>query len=368
MIAYLKREKVLTISLILAVASAFFVPPDRGYLSYIDLRVLALLFSLMLLVRGFQQAGLFDLMTEKLFGSVHGSRRLVLTLVLLCFFTSMVITNDVALITFVPFAILALERCGRAELAIPVVALQTVAANLGSMATPIGNPQNLYLFSAYDMSLGTFLATVAPPAALSLVMLTGAALLLPAGPAHMQAGGTAGPLPKRDMAVYAALFALDLLVVFRVLHWLPALAVTVAGVALLGKGALIKKVDWALLATFVGFFVFVGNLGRIGSVRTLVSGLLQGREVLVSALFSQALSNVPTAILLSGFTQKGTGLLLGVNVGGLGTLIASMASLISYKLYAARPGAQVGKYFLQFTLWNLLFLAVLLPFSLLLSR
>ncbi len=365
MLAYLKREKVLTISLILAAVSAFFVPPDREYLDYIDLRVLGLLFCLMLLVRGFQRAGLFDLMTERLFGSLQGSRRLCLTLVLLCFFTSMVITNDVALITFVPFAILALERCGRGELTIPVAALQTVAANLGSMATPIGNPQNLYLFSAYDMGMGAFLRTVLPPAALSLVLLTVAALLLPAGPAHMQAGSSAPRLPRRDILVYTALFALDLLVVFRVLHWLPALIITVAGVVLLGKGQLLGRVDYALLLTFVGFFIFVGNLGRIGPVRQLVSGLLQGREILVSALFSQALSNVPAAILLSGFTDNGAGLLLGVNVGGLGTLIASMASLISYKLYAAQPGAKVGKYFLTFTAYNLVFLAILLCFCLL---
>ena len=165
MIAYLKREKVLTISLVLAAVSAFFVPPDRGYLDYIDLRVLGLLFSLMLLVRGFQHAGLFDLLIEKLFGNVKGSRRLSLTLVLLCFFTSMVITNDVALITFVPFAILTLELCEKRELIIPVVALQTVAANLGSMATPIGNPQNLYLFSVSGMSSGAFLRVMLPPTA-----------------------------------------------------------------------------------------------------------------------------------------------------------------------------------------------------------
>ena len=365
MLAYLKREKVLTVSLILAAASMFFVPPDRAYLDYVDLRVLGLLFSLMLLVRGFQRAGLFDLLTQRLFGGVRSSRKMCLTLVLLCFFSSMVITNDVSLITFVPFAILALERSGRQELIIPVVVLQTVAANLGSMATPIGNPQNLYLFSAYDMGLGSFLGVMLPPAGLSLALLAGAAALLPAGPVQLQTGPAADPVPRRDVAVYSALFALNLLVVFRVLHWLPALIVTVAGVVLIGKRQLLGRVDYALLLTFVGFFIFVGNLGRIGPVRELVTELLRGREVLMSALFSQALSNVPAAILLSGFTEDGAALLLGTNVGGLGTLIASMASLISYKLYAARPGAQAGKYFWTFTLCNLAFLAVLLPFALL---
>ena len=363
MIAYLKREKVLTISLILAAISAFFVPPDKGYLDYIDLRVLGLLFSLMLLVRGFQHAGLFDLLIEKLFGNVTGSRRLCLTLVLLCFFTSMVITNDVALITFVPFAILTLELCEKRELIIPVVVLQTVAANLGSMATPIGNPQNLFLFSASGMSSGAFLRVMLPPTALSFVLITAAALALPAGPVAMKKGPGAAAMPKKEVLVYTGLFLLNLLVVFRVLSWVPALIVTVAGVVFLGKKQLLGRVDYALLLTFVGFFIFVGNLGRIGPVRELVTRLIQGREVLMSALFSQALSNVPAALLLSGFTDDWAGLLLGVNIGGLGTLIASMASLISYKLYAARPGAQAGKYFLRFTLWNIAFLAILLPFG-----
>lgn len=365
MIAYLKREKVLTISLVLAVISSFFVPPDRGYLDYIDLRVLGLLFCLMLLVRGFQHAGLFDLLVQKVFGSVTNSRRLVLTLTLLCFFTSMVITNDVALITFVPLAILTLEMCGKQDLVIPVVVLQTVAANLGSMATPIGNPQNLYLFSVSGMDLSGFLRVMLPPSLLSLLLITAASLALPAGPVALNKSASAAAMQKREVLVYSALFLLALLVVFRVLNWVPVVMVTVLGVVLIGKKELLGRVDYALLLTFVGFFIFVGNLGRIEPVRALVTRLIQGREVLMSALFSQALSNVPTAILLSGFTDDWAGLLLGVNIGGLGTLIASMASLISYKLYAARPGARAGKYFLCFTLWNVAFLAILLPFGML---
>ena len=365
MLGYLKREKVLTVSLVLAAVSAFFVPPDRGYLAYIDLRVLALLFCLMLLVKGFQHVGLFDRLADRLFRRVHTARQLSMALVLLCFFSSMVITNDVALITFVPFAILALERCGREELTIPVVVLQTVAANLGSMATPIGNPQNLYLFSVSGMDMGRFLATVLPPAALSLALLAGAVALLPSGPVQVQVKDLDRKMDMKQLAVYGALFALDLLVVFRVLHWAPALIVTVAGVVLMGKRQLLGRVDYGLLLTFVGFFIFVGNLGRIDAVSQWVAGVLRGWEVLMAALFSQGLSNVPAAILLSGFTDDYAGLLLGVNVGGLGTLIASMASLISYKLYAARPGAETGKYFLTFTLYNFIGLGILLAFCLL---
>ena len=213
--------------------------------------------------------------------------------------------------------------------------------------------------------LGAFLRAVLPVAALSLVLLLGACFAVPDRPVQLSRDHEPAPVPRKELAVYGALFALDLLVVFRVLHWAPALIVTVAGVVLLGKKQLLGRVDYALLLTFVGFFIFVGNLGRIDTVRDWVAAVLRGREILVSALFSQALSNVPAAILLSGFTDNYAGLLIGTNVGGLGTLIASMASLISYKLYAAQPGARAGKYMLVFTACNLAGLAVLLAFSLL---
>ena len=360
MLSYLKREKVLSISLILAVISAFFVRPDAGYLAYVDLRVLALLFCLMLLVKGFQDVGLFDLLIKKLFAHTANSRRLSQLLVLVCFFSSMLITNDVALITFVPFAISALRLCGQQRLMIPVVVLQTIAANLGSMFTPIGNPQNLYLFTASGMAIGTFFLTMLPLTALSLALLMLVTLRLPAEPIRVTIDGAAPQLDRRDIAGYALLFVVNLLVVFRVLSWVPATVITIAGILLMKKQKLLPQVDYALLLTFVGFFVFVGNLGRIPQISQLIAALVQGREVLVSALFSQVLSNVPAAILLSGFTDNFAGLLIGVNVGGLGTLIASMASLISYKLYAQEADANKSRYMLEFTLYNVAGLIILL--------
>lgn len=365
MLAYLKKEKVLTIALALAVVSMFFVLPDAGYAEYVDVRTLALLFGLMLLVKGFQSIGLFDLLIEKAFGKVKTARSLAVLLVLVCFFSSMLITNDVALITFVPFGLMALSLCGQQKRAIPVVVLQTIAANLGSMATPIGNPQNLYLFSASGMGMGEFFAAVLPLAGISLALLMLACLLIPAEPIRMNIDAKAGSMPKAELCTYIALFVVNLLVVFRVLNWLPALALTVAGVLILRKPGLLRQVDYALLITFVGFFIFVGNLGRIELISRWIARLLVGREVLVSALMSQALSNVPAAILLSGFTDNTAALLQGVNIGGLGTIIASMASLISYKLYAASPEANSGKYMLTFTVYNVVGLAVLLGIAML---
>ena len=367
MIAWLKREKVLVIALALAALSMLLTPPDAGYADYVDLRTLALLFGLMLLVKEFQSIGLFDWLIGKVFGRVAHARRLCQLLIGLCFFTSMIITNDVALITFVPFAILALRLCGQEKRLIPVVVLQTVAANLGSMATPIGNPQNLYLFSASRMTAGTFFRTMLPLTALSLALLLLATLIFPKEPVRMALPEQKSAMPKRELLVSMALFLLNLLVVFRVLPWEAALMVTVIGVAALGQARLIRQVDWALLLTFVGFFVFVGNLGRVEAISLWLQKALAGRETLLAALMSQVLSNVPAALLLSGFTTNAPALLAGVNIGGLGTLIASMASLISYKLYAAEPGAQKGRYLLAFTACNAAGLVILLLFQALIA-
>ncbi len=363
MINYFKKEKVLSIALFLGFVSCFFIHLDRKYLDYIDMRVLALLFCLMLLVKGFQSVGLLDLMIVKMFGQVRSTHSMCRTLILICFFLSMIMTNDVALITFVPFAILALKRCGQEKLTIRVVVLQTMAANLGSMLTPIGNPQNLYLFSTSGMSAAAFFRTMLPLAAVSLLLLMAAAFLLPNEEVQMHEEHVASALPKRETGIYSGLFLINLLVVFRLISWVPAIIITIAAILLLHRRQLLMQVDYALLLTFVGFFVFVGNIGRIPAVSTAIAQILNGREILVSALFSQFLSNVPAALLLSGFTNNFAGLLVGTNVGGLGTLIASMASLISYKQYAESENSEKGKYLLTFTLYNVAGLVILLAFS-----
>lgn len=362
MINYLKKEKVLSISWVLAIVTMFLVRPDKEYIDYVDVRVLALLFCLMLVVKGFQNIGLFDVLIQKAFGGVKGSRRLAQMLILLCFFLSMVITNDVALITFVPFAILALKLCHQEKIMIQVIVLQTIAANLGSMFTPIGNPQNLYLFSVSEMALGEFFGTMFPVTAVSLVLIMAATFLIPNQEIKIEITEEVDAAEKKELIIYSVLFVLSLLVVFRVLEWIPVLIITIVVVLAIRKGVLLKQVDYALLLTFVGFFIFVGNLGRIPWFSNLLQQIISGREILVAAMFSQFLSNVPAALLLSGFTQDFAGLLLGTNIGGLGTLIASMASLISYKLYAEEEGAQKGRYMAVFTLYNVIGLVVLLLF------
>ena len=365
--AFLRRDPVLAAALILAFVSAFFVPPSLDYLGYIDFHVLALLLSLMLVVAGLQKSGAFTLLTDKLLRRVKSTRSLAAVLVGVCFFTSMLITNDVALITFVPLSIMLLGQKEDEKLLMLVVVLQTIAANLGSGLTPLGNPQNLYLYSLSGMSLGEFLSVMLMPTLISAFLLAGAVFLIkPREIVRKPSNNGEGEVTVRKLAPWLLLFAVCMLVVLHLVHYLVMLVIVVAAVAVLDR-SLLGKADYALLLTFIGFFVFIGNVKNIPAVSDLLSSLVAGRELGVGVLLSQVISNVPAAMLLSGFTKNYASLLVGVNLGGLGTLIASMASMISYKIYAAAPGAKAGKYFALFTGLNVLFLAILLMVLLLIG-
>lgn len=362
LLTFFKKETILCIAFFLAVLSACVVPPDAAYLGYIDTRVLILLFSLMAVMAGFRARGIFDRMANFLLARAKRVRQLALTLVMLCFFSAMLVTNDVALITFVPFTILLLKQAHLEEKLIPVIVLQTIAANLGSMLTPVGNPQNLYLYTVSGIGVGAFFRITLPFVALSFLLLTLICFLqgnepLTAQPQTAQKAWTGAE--KQQLFGLAVLFFLCLLAVFRILPVLPLLALVLAWF-LLFQREILKEVDYCLLFTFVFFFVLIGNLGRISAIRQTLQMLMHGREVLVSFLSCQFISNVPAAVLLSEFTDRYDLLLAGVNIGGLGTLIASMASLISYKYFAQMPQAKKGNYLLWFTLANLLFAAVLL--------
>ena len=353
---FFKKEAVLVISFVLAVASMFFVPPSTAYLGYIDLRTLALLLCLMLVMAGLNALGVFRLLADKLLSRTNSTRTLGLTLNLLCFFSSMLITNDVALITFVPFTLIVLKLSDKMNKAILLVVLETVAANLGSMLTPIGNPQNLYLFSAFNMEIGEFVGAVAPYAVLSLVLIVTSSFLLGNEKITVKAEENTQAINKIKVLVYICLFAVSLLTVFRVIPYPVTLGITLAAVIIADRKTL-AKADYSLLLTFVFLFVFIGNLGEIEAVSTFLKSIVSGREVLVGIAASQVFSNVPAALLLSGFTQNAAALLVGVNLGGLGTLIASMASLISFKLIA-KESINSGRYLLVFTAVNIVFSAL----------
>ena len=359
-IGFIKKDTVLCVATTLAMVSAFFVKPTLNYVNYIDFRVLGILLSLMTVMAGLQRNGLFDMIGSSLLKRTKNTMQLSLVLVFLCFFFSMFITNDVSLITFVPFAMLTLRKCNQEKLLIPVIIVQTLAANLGSMLTPIGNPQNLYLYNLAEMKMSTFIGIIGP-----YTLASGILLLLSVAVVcrkkekiefTLEENNSDHEIEKERLhlrrkthqknAVYLILFLMSLLVVVRVLPYYVAFIVVFVTVFIMDRQVL-KTVDYSLILTFIAFFIFTGNIGEI-------------EEVGVGIAASQVISNVPAALLLSGFTKDYAKLLVGVNIGGLGTLIASMASLISYKIYAHHYNEQKGKYFRWFTIANVGYLAVLL--------
>lgn len=353
---FLKNEIVLIISFVLAVASAFVVTPNQGYIDYIDFKTLALLLCLMAVMSGLNGLGVFSLLAEKLLRFANTTRSLTLWLCSLCFFSSMLITNDVALITFVPFSIVALKMSGKEKLLIPLVALETVAANLGSMLTPVGNPQNLYLFSAFNMEIADFFSAVLPYAVLSFVLIVMSAFFIRKEGVTAVSQSQSGAINTKLCVLYAVLFAVALLTVFRVIPYGITLALSVVSILIFDRKAL-AKVDYSLLFTFIFLFVFIGNLGNIESVSSFLGETVKGNEVAAGIAASQVFSNVPAALLLSGFTDNIKDLLIGVNLGGLGTLIASMASLISFK-FVAKEKISSGRYIAVFTAVNIVFLVL----------
>lgn len=365
--SFMKKETVLSVSAVLAILSMFFVLPNKEYVDYIDYRVLALLLCLMAVIAGFENIGVFNLLAEKLIGRVNNLRCLSLVLVLLCFFSAMLITNDVSLITFVPFAIMTLRLVDKKEYIIYVVVLQTIAANLGSMVTPIGNPHNLYLYKHYNVSIIKFIEYTAPIAVLALVLIIIMTLYIHNEKIKISLGDEKKDINSKMMLLYVVLFLLCLLTVVTNINYLIVLGIVLIAIIIFDR-KILKKVDYLLLVNFICFFVFVGNISRIEPVQKMIYNLIDGREFIATVLICQGISNVPTAVLLSSFTENVHALILGTNVGGIGTIIASMASLISYKLYSNCKGSDSKKYLKSFTILNLGILIILILFTWLLMR
>lgn len=363
-INFIKKETILIIALLLAVLSMFIVPPCAAYADYIDWNTLLLLFCLMAVVAGLQKLGVFSIIADHLLLRTHTTRQLLLILVFLPFFFSMLITNDVALITFVPFALVVLHLAKKEQFLLPVVVLQTLSANLGSMLMPMGNPQNLYLYNLSGISLFHFLQLMFPLFLLSALILLITIYLLPNHPLEqfsMTASQNRQQNQKTSPAALAAYLILLFLCILSVLKILPVLWLTILIIfyLLIFDREIFQKVDYSLLATFTGFFIFIGNVSQIDLFRNAMQTMITGHEIPAAILSSQLISNVPAALLLSGFTKQYTSLIIGTNLGGLGTLIASMASLISYKQIAKNYPEKRVSYLFLFTIANLLMLGIL---------
>ena len=437
---------------VLAIISCFFVIPGREYLSYINWRTLILLFCLMAVVAGFAKAGVFRYISRKLSQRMKDTRRLSVGFMLLCFLLSMFVTNDVALVTVVPLTLLTMMGCSE-KAKIQTLVQETIAANLGSMLTPFGNPQNLYLSSYYGIGMGEFLRLMLPYTGVALVILLLQTLISPkeglggrareagtpeegaseagvlegrvkeagipergaseagipegrakgavtpggaseAGIQEERAKGAEAPEGKNREAaplyesgenltgkdemyeealrekllrskgrlvsilLYGILFIVSMFSVARILDYRILFGIILITILVYDRSVLCN-VNYTLLLTFVSFFVLIGNLGAMTQIQAALTQMIEGRELLTAILSSQIISNVPAAVLLSGFTDQGKALIVGTDLGGLGTLIASMASIITFQLYSLESGAKKGKYFLTFTLWNVIDLVIL---------
>jgi Na+/H+ antiporter NhaD/arsenite permease-like protein len=371
-LSYIKSETVLVLVAAATALSMFWEPPSAAYLGYIDLNVIALLFCLMTVVAGFQNTGVIFLIAQKLLRRITNTRSLAFVLVFLSFFSSMWITNDVALITFVPLSVMILALVKQEKMLIPVVVLQTIAANLGSMLTPIGNPQNLYLYSFYQLQLKEFIVITLPVTLISALLLWLMLLLVKREPLGSNNSGmkqmtvSVSYEPKSDRQpfspfLYGVLFLFCLGCVVRYIDYRLTTGIVLISVLAYDR-SILKRVDYALLLTFVFFFIFVGNINQLSGIKEFLATVMEGKELWISLLTSQIISNVPSAVLLAPFSEAYKSLILGTNVGGLGTLIASLASLISFKIYCRQKGARSGKYLLTFTIYNLLFMAVIIGY------
>jgi len=355
-IPFFQKNAVMTVAFFAAVLTCFFVPPDAEYLGYFDVKTLTCLFCVLAVVCALKNISFFYILACKIVRLFKNLRLCVLALVYITFIGSMLIANDMALLTFLPLGYFVLSGCGKEKYMAFTFIMQNIAANLGGMLTPFGNPQNLYLYSKFNIPTGEFVAIMLVPFILAVVLITICCLFLKADP--LEISDDRRILPKKKTAVYLALFALSIAIVFRGIPYWTGLIIIPAVLLFMDKDAL-KRVDYPLLLTFVFFFIFAGNMARIDGISNFFSMLLEKNTLIVSSISCQFISNVPSAILLSQFTENYADLLVGVNIGGVGTLIASLASLITFREYTSHNPGKAVSYIAKFSAFNFGFLIIL---------
>jgi len=356
-----RTNLVLSIALVAAFLTSLAVPPDRQWLGYFDWKTLTCLFCVLAVVGALRNIRFFTRLAQNIVKMFKTVRLSILALAYITFIGSMFIANDMALLTFLPLGYYVLSSTKNDKYAAFTFIIQNIAANLGGMLTPFGNPQNLYLYTKYHIDDLEFMQIMAPPFALSVALITICCLCVRNTPLEI----TVSPIKRQPlkMTIYLILFAISVIIVFRILPYYYGLVAIVATLLVMDREAL-KKLDYPLLLTFAAFFVFAGNMARIGAVRQLFEMLLQKSTLVFSVISCQVISNVPSAILLSQFTDNYRDLLVGVNIGGTGTLIASLASLITFRTYQKFYPETLKKYLLLFAAFNAGFLGILLAFML----
>ena len=355
---FAKSHAVLLVAIAAAAVTCIFVPPDAAYADYFDLDTLSCLFCTLAVVSALKERHFFEWLAGKIVSAFGNMRRVTFALVFVTYFGSMVMANDMALVTFLPLGWFVLSSCGRTKYTAFVFIMQNVAANLGGMLTPFGNPQNLYLYSYYSIGAGEFFAIMALPFAVAFLLIAAACFFVKPEPVALETPPVQAPPVWRTL-IYFVLFALSVLIVFRVFPFYVGLICVTLALLVLEPRAFLK-VDYALLLTFCAFFVFSGNLSRIPAVESALGSLVALSPLLVGTASCQVISNVPSAVLLSRFTADYRHLLIAVNIGGLGTPVSSLASLITLGEYRKHAPGNTMRYLLLFSLINFGFLAVLI--------
>ncbi len=365
LLSFFKGNAVMTIALCAALATTAAVPVDSQYAGYFDLKTLSCLFCVLAVVCALKNVRFFYILAEQVVRCFKNARMSVLALVYITFIGSMLIANDMALLTFLPLGYFVLSTTGKEKYMAVTFILQNIAANLGGMLTPFGNPQNLYLYTKFNIPAGEFMSIMLAPFLLSVALITACCIVF-VRPDPLQVEKRAVSLPVARTALYLALFALSIAIVFRgIPYWIGLVVIPL--VLFFADRSALKMVDYPLLLTFVFFFIFAGNMARIDAVRFVLSSLLDKSTLLFSVISCQFISNVPSAILLSQFTGNYADLLVGVNIGGTGTLLASLASLITFSQYTRHNPGRAGYYIKLFSLFNFAFLFILTGFMLLLK-
>jgi len=359
---FVKKNVVMVVAMVAALITCFIVPPDEAYLDYFDVKTLTCLFCVLAVVCALKNINFFYTLARKIVLVFKNARLSILALVYITFIGSMLIANDMALLTFLPLGLFVLSSTGKGKYMAFTFIVQNIAANLGGMLTPFGNPQNLYLYTKFAIPNGEFMLIMLPPFLLAVALITVCCLIF-VKPEPLELRDEKTVLPVGRTVVYLLLFALAIAIVFRGIPYWIGLIIIPAVLLFMDRKAL-KMVDYPLLLTFVFFFVFSGNMARIDAVRNLFSMLLEKSTLLFSVLSCQVISNVPSAILLSQFTENYKELLLGVNIGGVGTLIASLASLITFREYTKNNKGKTRYYVLLFSAFNFAFLIILALFEL----
>ena len=364
-LAFVKKNAVVCIALAAAIITSFIIPVDKEYVGYFDYKTLTCLFCVLAVVCALKNINFFYMLARKVVQLFKNARMSVLALVYITFIGSMLIANDMALLTFLPLGYFVLTTTKKEKYMAFTFIMQNIAANLGGMLTPFGNPQNLYLYSKYEIPNLEFMAIMAPPFVVAVVIITLCCIIF-VKPEPLSLCDEKIVLSPWRTVVYLLLFALSIVIVFRgIPYWIGLIVIPIALLVLDRKA--LGMVDYGLLFTFVFFFIFAGNMARIDVVRNLFSALLEKSTLLFSVISCQFISNVPSAILLSQFTENYQDLLVGVNIGGVGTLIASLASLITFREYVKHNPKKTGYYIGLFSLFNFGFLIILTGFMFILK-